>query len=338
MPHNCGLSFNLVSMSRFSIVYDRFLIAMLATVGLAMLLPASGAVAESLRAVSTLAIALLFFLHGARLPREAIIAGLAHWRLHLLVLAVTFAFFPLLGIAIKHVLPSVWIGPELMLGVLFLCALPSTVQSSIAFTSMAHGNVAAAVCSASLSNLAGVLLTPLLAACLLGGNGETSLSVNAITRIVLQLALPFVAGHLARPWLARLLERRRSLLAWTDRGTVLLVVYLAISASVIEGLWRQLPFTSLAALFLIVGAILATALLFTHCLSLRLGFKREDRIAIVFCGSKKSLASGVPIANVLFAGNPALGMIVLPVLIYHQIQLIACAVIAQRYAKLTPSA
>lgn len=333
MPHNSGLTCHSVSMSRFSIVYDRFLSAMLATVGLAMLLPASGAVAESLHAVSTLAIALLFFLHGARLPREAIVAGLTHWRLHLLVLAVTFVFFPLLGIAIKHALPPAWIGSELMLGVLFLSALPSTVQSSIAFTSMAHGNVAAAVCSASLSNLAGVLLTPLLAACLLGGNGETSLSVNALTRIVLQLALPFVAGHLARPWLARWLERRRSLLAWTDRGTVLLVVYLAISASVIEGLWRQLPFTSLTALFLIVGAILATALLFTHCLSLRLGFKREDRIAIVFCGSKKSLASGVPIANVLFAGNPALGMIVLPVLIYHQIQLIACAVIAQRYAR-----
>lgn len=320
-------------MSRLSIVYDRFLLIMLATIALAMALPASGEVAETLHAVSALAITFLFFLHGARLPREAIIAGLAHWRLHLLVLAVTFVFFPLLGAVLKLVLSSRWIGPELMLGVLFLCALPSTVQSSIAFTAFAHGNVAAAVCSASLSNLVGVFLTPVLATALMSGGGEVTVSVDSILRIILQLALPFVAGHLARPWLARWLERRRNLLAWTDRGTVLLVVYLAISASVIEGLWRMLPWASLAVLFAIVSAILATALLFTHRLSLRLGFKREDRIAIVFCGSKKSLASGIPIANVLFAGNPALGMIVLPVLIYHQIQLIACAVIAQRYAR-----
>jgi sodium/bile acid cotransporter 7 len=255
-------------MSRLSIVYDRFLLIMLATIALAMALPASGAVAETLHAVSTLAIALLFFLHGARLPREAIIAGLAHWRLHLLVLAVTFVFFPLLGAGLKLVLPSRWIGPELMLGVLFLCALPSTVQSSIAFTAIAHGNVAAAVCSASLSNLVGVFLTPVLATALMSGGGEVTVSVDSILRIILQLALPFVAGHLARPWLARWLERRRNLLAWTDRGTVLLVVYLAISASVIEGLWRMLPWASLAVLFAIVSAILATALLFTHRLSL----------------------------------------------------------------------
>lgn len=333
MPHNSGLSPLIPAMPRLSIVYDRFLLAMLATIGLAMLLPASGDVADGLHGASMLGIALLFFLHGARLPREVIIAGFARWQLHLLVLAITFVCFPLIGITLNHVLPVEWIGPELMLGILFLCSLPSTVQSSIAFTSIAHGNVAAAVCSASLSNLAGVLLTPLLVTALASQSAHFAFGLEAIASIVFQLALPFVAGHLVRPWLARWLERRRSLLAWTDRGTVLLVIYLAISTSVINGIWQELPLPALAVLILILIAILAAALLLTFALGHRLGFNRDDRIAIVFCGSKKSLASGVPIANVLFAGNPALGMIVLPVLVYHQIQLLACAVIAQRHAR-----
>ena len=313
--------------------FDRYTLALLATLVAAMVLPCRGSVASAFDGVSTIAIALLFFLHGARLSRDAVIAGLVHWRLHLLVLASTYVLFPLLGFGIGQLMPAGVLAPELMIGVLFLCALPSTVQSSIAFTSMARGNVAAAVCSASLSNLLGVFLAPALVAILLHSESSTGPALGSVGKIVIQLFLPFVAGHLARPLIGRLVDRSGRLLAITDRGTVLLVVYVAVSASVVEGSWMQLPMTSLLVLLGIVVLLLAVALGFTTFSSRYFGLRREDEIAVVFCGSKKSLASGVPIAKILFAGNPALGMIVVPVILYHQIQLMVRALLAQRYAR-----
>ncbi|WP_291183850.1 bile acid:sodium symporter family protein [Dokdonella sp.] len=313
-------------------LFDGFTLALFATVALAALLPCEGRVAVAFDYLTVAGIALLFFLHGARLPREAILAGLTNWKLHLLVLASTFALFPLLGLALKP-LAAILATPTLYLGVLYLCCLPSTVQSSIAFTAIARGNVSAAVCAASLSNLAGVFVTPLLVAALLATRGADTSPLRAIGDIVLQLLVPFVAGHLLRPWIGRTIERWRRVLSYTDRGTVLLVVYVAFSASVAEGLWHQVPPSALLGTLAVVVVLLAVVMVSTTLLSRRLGFARADEIAIVFCGSKKSLASGVPMAKILFAGNPALGMLVLPVMLFHQIQLMACAVLAQRYAR-----
>jgi len=313
-------------------LFDGFTLALIATVVLASVLPCEGSGAVAFDWIATLGIALLFFLHGARLSREAIVAGMTNWRLHVLVLTSTFVLFPLLGLALKP-LAALVLTPTLYLGVLFLCCLPSTVQSSIAFTSIAHGNVPAAVCSASASNLLGVFLTPLLVTLLLATHGDSGSSLRAIGDIMLQLLVPFVLGHLLRPWIGATVARWRSVLAYTDRGTVLLIVYVAFSASVVEGLWQHVPVEALFSTFIVVALLLGVVLALTTWASRRLGFSREDEIAIVFCGSKKSLASGVPMAKILFAGNPALGMIVLPVMLFHQIQLMACAVLAQRYAR-----
>jgi len=313
-------------------LFDGFTLALIATVVLASVLPCQGRSAVVFDRIATIGIALLFLLHGARLSREAIVAGMTNWRLHVLVLLSTFVLFPLLGLALKPVAAFV-LTPTLYLGVLFLCCLPSTVQSSIAFTSIAHGNVPAAVCSASASNLLGVFLTPLLVALLLATHGDSGSSLRAIGDIMLQLLAPFVLGHLLRPWIGATVARWRSVLSYTDRGTVLLIVYVAFSASVVEGLWQHVPLEALFSTFFVVALLLAVVLTLTTWASRRLGFSREDEIAIVFCGSKKSLASGVPMAKILFAGNPALGMIVLPVMLFHQIQLMTCAVLAQRYAR-----
>ncbi|MGB3394437.1 MAG: bile acid:sodium symporter family protein [Stenotrophomonas sp.] len=313
---------------------DTFTLALLGTVLLATLLPATGAAAQGLDRFTDFAIAALFFLHGARLPREAVVAGLLHWRLHLLILACTFVLFPLLGLAFKPLDGRV-LTPELYLGVLFLCALPSTVQSSIAFTSMAGGNVPAAVCAASLSSILGVFLTPLLMGLLAGAQGGMADPLHAVGAIMLQLLVPFVAGHLLRPWLAHWVERQRALLRYTDQGTVLLVVYGAFGESVSEGLWRTTPIGSLLAVALVSVLLLAIAMPGITWLARRLGFSRDDEIPIVFCGSKKSLATGVPIAKVLFAGG-SLGAIVLPIMIYHQLQLLVCAMVARRYARKAP--
>jgi sodium/bile acid cotransporter 7 len=310
---------------------DAFTMWLLGTVLLASVLPCAGATAVVLGHVTTAAIGLLFFLHGAKLSREAIVAGATHWRLHLLVLASTFVMFPLLGLILEP-LTARLLAPELAVGVLFLCTLPSTVQSSIAFTSMARGNVAAAVCSASASNFAGIFLTPLLVGMLVVRGKGAGSSLDAVLTIVEQLLLPFLAGQFLRPWIGKWVDRHKPMLKIVDQGSILLVVYTAFSESVNEGLWHKLSAGSLVGLVVLSCLMLAVALGLATWVSRRLGFSREDEITIVFCGSKKSLASGVPMAKVLFAPS-ALGMVILPVMLFHQIQLMVCAVLAQKWGR-----
>ena len=317
-------------MARSRLLPDNFTLALVAVVTLASLFPAEGDAAVLFDWLTTFGIGLLFFLHGAKLSREAIVAGITHWRLHLLVFGATFVMFPLLGIALRPIL-SPLVTTELYTGVLYLCMLPATVQSAIAFTSMARGNVPAAVCSASASTLLGVFVTPLLVNLLVVPGGDAGTSFDAIGRILLQLMAPFVAGHLLRPWIGGFVKRHAAGLKFVDQGSILLVVYTAFSAAVIEGLWTQVPLGALAGLVLICGVVLTLALVITSWTARRLGFGKADEATIVFCGSKKSLASGIPMAHVLFAA-PAVGAIVLPLMLFHQIQLMVCAVLARRYA------
>lgn len=310
---------------------DNFTLCLIATVITASLLPCRGHAAVAFDWLTNLAIALLFFLHGAKLSREAVVAGMTNWRLHLTVLASTFALFPVMGLLLKPLLLPL-VTPALYVGILFLCTLPSTVQSSIAFTSIARGNVPAAVCSASASSLIGIAATPLLTGLLVHAHGQGGLSWHSVGDIVLQLFVPFVAGQIAQRWIGGWVQRYRSVVGLVDQGSILLVVYTAFSAAVLQGLWKQLPWPVLGGLLLVNAILLAAALLTTRYGSRALGFNREDEITIVFCGSKKSLASGVPMANVLFPAH-MLGMIVLPIMLFHQMQLMTCAVLARRYAQ-----
>lgn len=318
-------------MTRPRFLPDNFTLILIATVILASLLPASGQTAVAFGWVTNLAIALLFFLHGAKLSRQAIVAGAGHWRLHLLVFSLTFVLFPLLGLALKPVL-SPLIGKDLYMGMLYLCALPATVQSAIAFTSLARGNIPAAICSAAASSLFGIFLTPLLVALLLNVHGEGSSTVDAIVKISVQLLLPFVAGQIARRWIGEWVGRNKAWLKFVDQGSILLVVYGAFSEAVNEGIWQQIPLWELGGLVVACCVLLALVLVAASVLGKAFGFSQEDRITILFCGSKKSLATGVPMAQVLFAGA-SMGVLILPLMLFHQIQLMVCAALAQRYAK-----
>jgi solute carrier family 10 (sodium/bile acid cotransporter), member 7 len=309
---------------------DTFVIALAATVTLATLLPCRGIGATIFSILSMFAIGSLFFLQGARLSRDAIIAGMTNWRLHLAIAATTFALFPMLGTVLTALFPHV-LTRTLVLGVLFLCALPSTVQSSIALTSIAQGNVAGAVCAATASSLIGLLLTPLLFGLMAHLHGG-AIDVSGMWKILGELLLPFLVGHLLRPWIGAWAARNRSVLAVTDRGSILLVVYTAFSAAVVQGIWHQLPPLTLVALGLVVAVILATALLITHAGARVCGLGHADQVAVVFCGSQKSLVAGIPIASVLFSG-PTLGVVVLPIMLYHPMQLVVCAWLARRFAK-----
>ncbi|MBV8133444.1 MAG: bile acid:sodium symporter [Alphaproteobacteria bacterium] len=308
---------------------DGFVLALIGTVAVATLLPCQGTGAGLFQALGSFAVASLFFLQGARLSRAALVAGAEHWRLHAAITSATFVLFPLLGMGMWAVAPHA-LPRSLWSGVLFVCILPSTVQSSIALTSIARGNVAGAVCSAAGSTLAGLFLTPILFG-LLSGMHESAIGLVGIRQVILQLLVPFIAGQLARPWIGQWAERNRSILSVTDRGSVLLIVYAAFSASVVQGLWQRIPLATMARLALIDAVLLAAALLIMRSGSRFLRFDRADESAIVFCGSQKSVVSGIPMASAFIAG-PALGSFVLPIMLYHAMQLLVCAWLAKRYA------
>ncbi|AVV45543.1 bile acid:sodium symporter [Streptomyces sp. P3] len=308
---------------------DPYILLLLATVGLAALFPARGAAADVASGASTAAIAFLFFLYGARLSTREALDGLKHWRLHVTVLACTFVVFPLLGLAARGLVPVLLTHP-LYQGLLFLTLVPSTVQSSIAFTSIARGNVPAAICAGSFSSLVGIVVTPLLAAALLGSNG-VGFSADSVVGIVLQLLVPFLAGQVLRRWIGGFVTRHKKVLALVDRGSILLVVYTAFSEGVVQGIWHRVSAVRLGGLLVVEAVLLAVMLALTWYGGRALRFGRADRIALQFAGSKKSLASGLPMASVLFGAHASLA--VLPLMLFHQMQLMVCAVIAKRRAR-----
>ncbi|SMC27464.1 solute carrier family 10 (sodium/bile acid cotransporter), member 7 [Andreprevotia lacus DSM 23236] len=307
---------------------------MLCAVALALLWPAIGTSDGPLHLglVTNLGVSLVFFLHGAALSRQSLKAGVSNWRLHAFVQSTTYLVFPLIGIvlvlAIRGALP-----PDLVLGVFYLCALPSTISSSVAMTSLGKGNVPGAIFNASLSNIVGMAATPLLIGIMVSTGGAHLPLGKAVLDIALQLLLPFVLGQLLRPWLADWLARNKPVISKLDRGVVVLIVYSSFCDSTAAGLWHNYAWWMLAVVFVLVGILLAVVLLGTTWISRSLGFSLPDEVAAVFCGSKKSLATGIPMAKLLFAGHPGLGLIVLPVMFYHQLQLLVCSVLARRYAE-----
>ena len=311
---------------------DRFTILLFVMVILASILPVSGHAAEIFSVITTAAIAVLFFLHGAKLSREAVMQGLTHWKLHGLVFAITFAVFPILGLLARPILVPM-LGQELYWGFLFMCFLPSTVQSSIAFTSVARGNVAAAVCSASFSNIIGMFITPIMVAFfILGQTSHDFDPTSSIIQITLLLLVPFILGQILRPYVFPHMQKRPKIVKVFDQFSILMVVYGAFSSAVVAGLWSQISMSTLMLLILACSVLLTLIMLLSLYIPKWLGFNAADQKTIFFCGSKKTLASGVPMAQILFIGQP-IGMIVLPIMIFHQIQLMVCGVIANYWSK-----
>lgn len=313
---------------------DGFLMAMLAVIGFAFAWPELGASGGPLPVslITGIGISVVFFLHGAGLSREALSSGATNWRLHLLIQSCTFLFFPALG-AILMVSTTSILPLEARMGLFFLCVLSSTISSSIALVAMARGNVSAAVFNASLSGIIGMILTPMLMAPVIGAHlaGQQSL-LSSIFEIAAKLLLPFAAGHMLRPLLAALLAKRKKWVGRLDRGVILMIVYASFCQSTADGLWSRYDPTTIAILAGFVALLLVLVLTLARLFARLLGFNREDEITAVFCGSTKSLANGAPIAQTLFGGNPAMGMILLPLMIYHQLQIIVCTLLAQRYA------
>jgi len=318
------------------IFFDRFLISLLIAIIIATVFPLDDQIEIGFAYMTKLAVALLFFLHGARLSRSAVVSGLRHWRLHLIVLGCTFVLFPSLGLLAGFLLPPLANSP-FYIGILYLCLLPSTVQSSIAFTSLARGNVPAAIVSASTSNILGIFITPLLVSLLLttSVSGENLISADVFLNILLQLFFPFVVGQLIQPWCGNFLRARQKMTAIVDRGSIIMVVFLAFSEAANAQIWHSVSWGDLGGILIFDIGLLSFVLGLSWFGSKIFKFNLADRITIMFCGSKKSLASGAPMANVIFSHSPMItvSMVIVPVMLFHQIQLMACTLIAQYFSQ-----
>lgn len=309
------------------LIPDRFILILIAVIILASILPARGGALVIMSHISNAAIFTLFFFHGLRLSSRAVWDGVRHWRLQLSVLLFGFVAMPVTGLLLWRAMPDL-LTPGLWIGVLFLCALPSTVQAAISSSSMAGGNVAASVVAAAISNLAGVVITPVAVALLAQASGG-DVGLGAIGKTATLLLLPFILGQIARHWLAPWAERQRQWIGRMDRTTIVLAVYTAFSAAVIEGLWHRLDLFQFGALLVIILLLLGFAMAATWRLGGMMGFAQEDRITLLFSGSHKTLATGAPMARILFPGAEA-GLIIIPLMLYHQLQLLISAWIAVR--------
>lgn len=308
---------------------DKFTLMLLGTLLLATILPARGGFVPVVDGLGRVLVVLLFFIHGARMPREAVTGALKQWKLQVLMLLSTFALFPLVGLAFGP-LSGLAIDPALYTGLLFLCCLPSTVQSSIALTSIAKGNVPAAVCAAAASNLAGVVLTPLLTAVLLAS--QSVMSFDAVWTIVGLILVPFALGQMLHSRIGGWLGRHKLLATFVDRGSILVVVYAAFGKAVVGGLWQTISVVDLAVLIFLCFLMLVLIIVALRLTARAARLALPDEAALVFCGSVKSLATGVPMASVLFPAA-LVGAIVLPLMIFHQVQLLACAFLARAYER-----
>lgn len=308
---------------------DPLILLIISAVVVAIIFPARGQFAEVFDSLTNVVIALLFYLYGARLSTQEALNGLKNWRLHLTILAFTFVLYPILGLALRPL--TLFISHDMYLGILYLTLVPSTVQSSVAFTSVAKGNIAGAIVSASASNLVGVIMTPLLVMALMGAGNGISIDSSVFVEISLLLLAPFILGQLTRKWVKDFAASKGTKIV--DRGSITMVVYAAFSKGVVDGIWGSISIWEIV--FLVVLSILMVAFMLwlTRILGSKLGFPRADVIAIEFCGSKKSLATGLPMASVIFAsGSTSLGLLILPLMIYHQVQLMICSWLAARYA------
>ena len=317
---------------------DWFLLGMCLSVVLAWLVPGPGAKGGSLHPeiVNQLGVSLIFFVHGLSLSLAALSAGAQNWRLHLLVQTCTFLLFPLLGLLLLATVGG-HLAVDLRTGLFFLCALPSTVSSSVALTATAKGNVPAAVFNATLSSLLGVVLTPLWLSLVLGAAGQPLPIASVMVDLLEWLVLPLFIGQLLRPLLGAFATRHKARLSVLDRLTILLLVYTSFCDSVQDGVWHAGGSALLVSAVASV-VLLTVAMLLVWRVSRALDFALPDRIVALFCGSKKTLASGVPMARLIFGAHPGLGIILLPLMLYHPLQLVVGGWLAGRFAQSSPPA
>lgn len=276
-------------------------------------------------------VAIVFFLHGLGLSPSAIKAGISNWRMHIYIQLATFLAYPLLWVIFGDLLLS-YMPASLAFGFCYLFVLPSTISSSVAMTSVGKGNVPGAIFNASLSSILGILITPLLIQLFMGFEGAELDLLASIISIAKLLLVPMILGQLVRPFLLSFAQKHKSVVNKVDKYVILLIVYHAFCDSVANGIWHTFSIEMLITSILLCSVILVAMVHLIQWGARRCQFELADEVTAVFCGSKKTLAAGIPMATVIFGTDPALGMILLPIMLYHPIQIFYCAILANRYA------
>lgn len=319
------------------IVRNWFILSLPLVVLLAWLLPEAGASGGWLRTEITtkFAVALIFVLQGMGLPTSALRHGAKEWKLHLLVQSFTFLLFPILGIAfdalIGHRLP-----PDLRSGFLFLCVLPSTISTSVVLTTIAGGNTVGAIFNAALSNILGIFLTPLWVAFLMKSDAKSQSLGSILGEIFLYLVAPMFLGQIIRHFRQQAIDKRKKVISNVSSGLILFLVFAAFCNSVKARLWQNQSWQVIAEAVAGVIGIFIVAMTLTELLARALKLNREDRIAALFGAPKKTIASGIPLAKAIFGANAGLGLILLPIMFYHPLQLFVCGVMADHFARQKP--
>jgi sodium/bile acid cotransporter 7 len=313
---------------------DYFLIGLVLMVALALIWPTPGVSGGPLHFeyITTYGVSVVFFLYGLMLSPEKMKAGILHWRLHLCVQFATFVLFPVILLAARALMPGMF-SDDLWLGFFYVAALPSTVSSSVAMTNIARGNVPAAVFNASLSSLLGVFVTPLLMSWYMKSNGIDMPLLPVIFKVVMLVLVPIIVGQVARHSVGDWAQRNAFWVKLADRSTILAIVYNSFCDSVDAGVWSANELSLVLEVAVAAVALFVIVYLIMNVVCAVMGFDIRDRIACQFCGSKKSLATGVPLAPVMFGHSAAIGLIVTPIMVFHFLQLVIVSILAARFAK-----
>jgi sodium/bile acid cotransporter 7 len=310
-----------------------FLLGLFAAIGLAAIFPEVGSAESGIpwKPMINVGIAFVFFFYGVKLDPEQLRAGLSNWRLHLLIQFSTFLIFPLLVLLLLQVTP--WIDPDFRLGISYLSALPSTVSASVVMVSIARGNLPAAIFNASISSLLGVILTPAWMGFLDGGaSGEIDFW-STLGELTLKVILPVTVGILSHGWLFPRLKTILPKLKYVDQTVITIIVFTSFSESFEQRIFSAYQMSTL---FTVGATMLGIFILIWGILELisrSLGFSLEDRITTLFCGSKKSLVHAVVIGKVIFPDAALLGLVLLPVMLYHIQQLILGSILAGYFGR-----
>ncbi|MGS2761060.1 bile acid:sodium symporter family protein [Sinomicrobium sp. M5D2P9] len=312
---------------------DPFVLALILSVVTAYFFPGAGIEGSGfpIKTISSIGISLIFFFYGLKLSPDKIKKGLNNWKLHLVVQLSTFVLFPLLVLPFYALMQNTE-QHTLWLAVFFLAALPSTVSSSVVMVSMAKGNIPAAIFNASLSGIIGILITPLWITPFLE-QANTDIDFGHIyTQLAIEVIIPVILGILLQPLGGKIANRYSKQLSFFDKSIILLIVYKSFAGSFHSGIFSQIQWYDILLLIGIALSLFFAAYGLIYVLSGILGFNREDRITALFCGSKKSLVHGTVMSKVLFSKLSTAGIILLPLMLYHGLQILIISIIASKLA------
>ncbi|HTG66211.1 MAG TPA: bile acid:sodium symporter family protein, partial [Flavobacterium sp.] len=281
--------------------------------------------------IGSIGVSLIFFFYGLKLSPEKIKSGLKNWKLHLLVQVCTFLVFPVIILCFYPLIHSEY-DKNIWLAFLFLASLPSTVSSSVVMVSMAKGNIPAAIFNASISGLIGIVVTPLWLGLFLNNTAASYDLGDIYIKLIVEVVVPVILGLLLHRYWGNLAQKYNSYLTLFDKSIILLIIYKSFANSFEDNVFSGIDTFDFVIISVAVFSLFYLVYFLTGFLSSKLGFSVEDKITAQFCGTKKSLVHGTVFAKILFPNPSVMGIILLPIMLFHAFQIFIISFIATQAA------